>query len=348
MPRVSVKKTGKNRKTAVDALLNRAANDTLRNKNSDNHGGAMTTPIKAKKAALIKLPDVNELLKSFLDSQDIREISKKAYRSGLDKFFAWLNTSGIRQPDRETILKFKSTLVESGAAANTVNCYLTAVKRFFSYLEGRKKYPNIAKDIKGVTRPRGHLREPLTVGQVRSLLNQVDTSTIQGKRDFAIINLLARTGLRTIEVARASVEDLKQEGGEALLYVMGKGRDSKDDFVLLTEPALRPILAYLKARGWQDPEDPLFASLSDRNYGGRLSTRTIRKILKDNLRAIDIDSPKLSSHSLRHFFATHSLRSGAELQQVQAAMRHASIKTTERYLHNLDRIERGAERFIKI
>jgi integrase/recombinase XerC/integrase/recombinase XerD len=289
---------------------------------------------------------IPELVRTFLDSQDIREVSKLAYKVGLERFVSWLNAERIPQPDRETILRFKSHLIELGLAANTANSYLTAVKRFFTYLEGVRKYPNVAKDIKGIQQPRGHLRESLTLGQVKDLLAGIDTSTLQGMRDFAIVNLLSRTGLRTCELVRADVRDIKQEAAEALLYVQGKGRSSKDSFVLLTEKALNPILAYWKARGKADPGDPLFTSISDRNEGGQLTTRTIRGIVKAALRKINIESDKLTAHSLRHSFATLSLRGGAELVQVRDALRHSSIETTQIYLHNIDRIEKAAERFI--
>lgn len=69
-------------------------------------------------------------------------------------------------------------------------------------------------------------------------------------------------------------------------------------------------------------------------------------IVKDNLRKINIDNPKLSAHSLRHFFATQSLRAGAQLLQVKEALRHLSIETTQKYLHAIDRIKNGAERYV--
>jgi len=283
---------------------------------------------------------------SFLAAQDIKAVSKIAYQNGLKRFLAWLEENQITQPDREAVLKFKTYLQEGGLSAGTVNSYLVAVKRFFAYLEGCRRYPNVAKDVKGIKQPKGHLRESPTVSQVKDMLAQIDRSTLQGKRDFALINLMARTGLRTIEIIRANVEDVKQEAGEALLFVQGKGRDSKDEFVLLTEASLGPILDYLKARGNVEQEDPLFASHSDRNGGQRLTTRTLRQITKDAFRSIGINKKKLSAHSLRHFFATQSLKAGAPLLQVKEAMRHASVETTEKYLHNIERIEKGAERYI--
>jgi len=306
----------------------------------------MNEIIKSGEDRITRSLSVPELMDSFLAAQDIKAVSKIAYQNGLKRFLAWLEENQITQPDREAVLKFKTYLQEGGLSAGTVNSYLVAVKRFFAYLEGCRRYPNVAKDVKGIKQPKGHLRESPTVSQVKDMLAQIDRSTLQGKRDFALINLMARTGLRTIEIIRANVEDVKQEAGEALLFVQGKGRDSKDEFVLLTEASLGPILDYLKARGNVEQEDPLFASHSDRNGGQRLTTRTLRQITKDAFRSIGINKKKLSAHSLRHFFATQSLKAGAPLLQVKEAMRHASVETTEKYLHNIERIEKGAERYI--
>ncbi|MBA7616877.1 Tyrosine recombinase XerC [subsurface metagenome] len=291
--------------------------------------------------------DMPSLIEDFLAAQDVRPISKEVYRKGMERFLSWIASNGIQQPDREAILRFKTFLIELNLAANTVNSYLVAVKRFFAYLEGKRLYPDIAKGVKGAKQPKVHLREALTIAQVQEMLAAIDTSTIRGKRDFSMINLMARTGLRTIEVIRADVEDIKQQGGEGLLFVQGKGRDSKDDFVILTDAALRPIRHYLKARGVSDQKAPLFVSLSDRNKGQRLTTKTIREAVKNYLKKVNIDSPKLCAHSLRHFFATQALKAGSPLLQVKEAMRHASIETTQKYLHNLERIEKGAERFIE-
>jgi len=291
--------------------------------------------------------DTPALMKDFLAAQDVRPISKEVYRKGLDRFLSWISSSGIQQPDREAILRFKNFLIELDLSANTVNSYLVAVKQFFRYLEGKRIYPDIAKGVKGVKQPRGHLREALTTSQVKEMLAMVDASTVQGKRDFAIINLMARTGLRTIEVIRADAGDIRQQGGEALLFVQGKGRDSKDEFVILMDAALRPLRRYLRARESNGQGSPLFVSLSDRNKGQRLTTKTVRTLIKGYLKKINIDSPKLCAHSLRHFFATQSSKAGAPLLQVKEAMRHASIETTQKYLHNLERIENGAERYIE-
>lgn len=291
--------------------------------------------------------DIPALIEDFLEAQDVRPISKEVYRKGMERFLSWLSSNRIQQPDRKAILRFKTFMIELDLSANTVNSYLVAVKQFFAFLEGSRLYPDIAKGIKGAKQPRGHLREALTASQIQEMLAGIDMTKIQGLRDFAMINLMARTGLRTIEIVRSNIGDIRQQGGEALLFVQGKGRDSKDDFVILMDAALSPIRRYLKARGSNGLGSPLFVSLSDRNKGERLTTKTVRAAVKAYLREVNIDSPKLCAHSLRHFFATQALKAGSPLLQVKEAMRHASIETTQKYLHNLERIENGAERFIE-
>ena len=114
----------------------------------------------------------------------------------------------------------------------------------------------------------------------------------------------------------------------------------------MTHNALKPIYEYLQARGRVSDTEPLFVSVSDRNNGQRLTTRSIRRIAKEHLRDIHLDSDRLTAHSLRHTFATVALKNGAPLLQVKEAMRHNSVETTMIYAHSLDRISNGAERYV--
>lgn len=304
--------------------------------------------IESEKGAITKALNIAQAVQDFLDAQDIRAISKEVYRQGLNRFLTWQESNQITQPTRNDLLRFKDFLKESGLAVNTCNSYLIATKRFFGYLHSEFGYPDITKGIKGFMQPRGHLREALTDSQVSEMQNKIDISTIQGKRNLALITLMADTGLRTCSIVKLDLRDLKQIGEKAKLFYKGKGRDEKDQFSFLQEDTLKMIMFYLKARGKVRSEDPLFCSHSDRNKGQRLTTRTIRGLIKDLLREINFDDPRLSAHSFRHFFATNSLSNGAEIFAVSKAMGHASIETTQIYLHELDRMGKGAaERFVK-
>jgi len=295
--------------------------------------------------------NIDKLVDSFIESQDVRANSKNTYRRSLKGFLAWIIKNSINTPTRNEILQYKaylsSKIENDKLSALTASNYLVSVRKFYEWAEGMKLYPNIAKGIKGFKRAKGFRKDPLTVGQIKELFKIVDTSTLQGKRDYALLNLLVRTGLRTIEIVRANIEDIRQESGEAILDIQGKGRDSKDDFVLLTDSTLKPILAYLQVRGSVEDKAPLFTSLSDRNKNQRLTTKSISRIVKAYLRAINLDSKKLTAHSLRHTAITLSLKAGATIQEAQALGRHADINTTMIYAHNIDRIKNAPERKIE-
>lgn len=300
--------------------------------------------VKGDDQAVARSIDFSEMINSFLDSQDIRSVSKEVYRKGLERLLIWLAENNIIQPDRQSILGFKVYLMESGLSANTVNCYLVGARRFFSYLEGSRLYPDIAKGIKGAAQPKGHLRDPLTASQIKEMLSAIDRSTLQGKRDSAMIVLMARTGLRTVSIVKANIEDIKQSGECVRLSYKGKGRDSKDAEVFLFDDSLKLIYSYLKARGKTKASDPLFVSHSDRNKNQALTTRTVSFVVKSLLRKIGVDSPKLSAHSLRHFRITDSVRKGASIPATQAMAGHASIETTMKYYHEYDRETNAAEK----
>ena len=284
----------------------------------------------------------------FLRSLDVSERSRATYTRSLKQFIGWLADTGRNtlQLQREDILAYKEYL-QSSKSAYTVTLYLTSVRKLYQYLESQKVYPDITRGIKGSKKPRGFRKDTLSQNQLREVLDSMELKSLEGQRDYAMFNLMARTGLRAIEVSRALVGDIRQETGQPVLWIQGKGRDSKDDFVILTPEALEPIKSYLKARGRVKKDEPLFCSHSDRNRGEDLTTRSVSRIIKQALRGVGLDDSRLTAHSLRHTAISLSIQGGASLQQAQAMARHSDSKTTLVYFHNLERISLGAEKFIK-
>lgn len=291
----------------------------------------------------------------FLSEQDVSPASRETYTRSLRQFVSWLEQTGragrLRELQRDDILAFKESLQASGKSAYTTSGYLTVVRKLFEWLEAKKLYPNIAKNIKGTKKPRGFRKDCLSEEQLRNVISAMDATSLEGARDYALFNLVARTGLRTVEVARATVADMRREAGQAVLWIQGKGRDSKDDFVVLTEKAETPLRVYLAMRasrhGRIEPEAPLFCSHSSRNNGRPLTTRSISRLIKQALRRAGLDDSRLTAHSLRHTAITLSIKGGASLQQAQAMARHSDPRTTEIYFHNLARVKDGAEKYIK-
>lgn len=309
-------------------------------------------PIVASNNSLDEKNQFTNWIEQFLASQDVTQGSRTTYRSALRQFFDWFSENNITNPTRETILTYKEWLDAKGLKPFTRSGYLVAVRRFFEWAESLKLYPNIAKGIKGARRAiKTHQKNALTVDQIEKLLNSIERTTLQGARDFALINLLFRTGLRLIEIKRAQIVDLemKDDDDGALLWIRGKGRDGKDDFVVVTEEALAPIMAYIRQRKAKNVQEPLFASISDRNYGGYITTFSLSRLIKQRLRAAGIESKRITAHSLRHTFGVMAIQAGASLYEVQLAMRHTAPTTTEIYLGDIERskrLEGGPERRI--
>jgi integrase/recombinase XerC/integrase/recombinase XerD len=299
---------------------------------------------RSDETAITQSLDYSVIIDRFLLAHDIKPKSKETYRRALRQFFKYLDDQAITRPTRESLIAYKAYLINKNLSAYTVSAYIIATRKLFQWTESERIYPNIASQIKGQKKPKGFKKDALSVKQAQKLLTIMETDTLSGARDYALVNLLVRTGLRTIEATRADIEDIRQQSDQAVLFIQGKGRDSKDEIVILTEETLEPIRAYISMRG-QGVRDssPLFISHSDRNYGERLTTRSVSRIVKDKLQASGLDDRRLSAHSLRHTAVTFSLIGGATIQEAQTLARHSDINTTLIYAHNLDRIAKAPE-----
>lgn len=286
--------------------------------------------------------DTEEAIAQYIKNIDAKPKTKETYTKALRVFFAW--SGGTVPTDRAQIIAYKEHLT-SNYKASTINAYITAVKGFYSFLEAEGICPNYTANIKGVKNSKGFKKDALTITQAKALLSNKE-NTLEGKRNSAIITLMLYTGLRTVEVERANIEDIRQTGGETLLYIQGKGRDTKDEFVILTAEVIGSIAEYLAMRGKTSPTEPLFAASGNRNQNGRLTTRSISRIIKGAMLETGINSDRLTAHSLRHTAVTLSLLGGATIQEAQQLARHSNINTTLIYAHNINRIKNAAERNI--
>lgn len=303
------------------------------------------------------------VIEMFLNDQDVRNNSRELYGRHISLFFDWIITRGldVDKLTRADILRYKEELLTDHAPL-TVASYLVTVRRFYSWTESIKLYPNIAKGIKTPRRKQDYVKEDLTeydeisgtwnTGKVTALM---EYGRERSPRDFAMISTLIRCGLRTVELTRLNVGDITYKYGQRVLKIWGKGHDGKDDFIVLSEKALSAISAYLKTRGisgdYDNPRaawyaEPLFTSDGNRNYNGRLSTRSVRMIVKDGLRAIGLDSRQYTAHSLRHTTACLLLENGATLTDAQRVLRHTNPATTQIYVESIkekQRVQRATE-----
>lgn len=278
-----------------------------------------------------------DMFNSFIAYLDTSEKTVQTYTRALKQLFKYLAINNIQHPQRADILAFRDDLKATGKKPTTVQNYITATKIFFKWTDQEGLYPNIAENIKGAKLNRDHKKDYLTATQAKEIINSIDTSTLKGLRDYAIIVLMTTGGLRTIEVSRANIEDLRTIGGNTVLFIQGKGKEEKTDYIKVSPQVEKAIRAYLRDRGKTSEDSPLFASTSNNNKGKRLTTRTISGIVKETFKKAGYDSDRLTAHSLRHTAVTLSLLAGKDITEVQQFARHANIGTTMIYNHSLDK-----------
>jgi len=295
----------------------------------------MDVTVIAQSGGLSSPDRLTILVDSFIQAQDVKPSSRNLYRRTLKQYFNWVTKRGylLSEITRVQILEYKEELLSSGMSSLTVGSYITSVRRFYEFTEANKYYPNVAKGIKTPKRKQQFKKQPLLPAQATALLNYYQDRAL---RDYAIVNLLLRTGLRTIELIRANIEDITYKGSQRVLLVQGKGRDERDNFVILTDKAYQPIAEYLALRGKYTSSEPLFTSLSNNSSGERLTTRSISYIAKEGLKAIGLDERSFTAHSLRHTTAVNILRAGGSLETAQFTLRHTNPATTQIYTATLN------------
>lgn len=287
---------------------------------------------------IIEATATSSLFDMWFDYLDVKPKTFETYKRAINAFRIYLVERGIATPTREDIKNYRDYLKENHTSG-TAQTYLTAVKMFFRWAFNSGFYKvNIADHVRGVKVSGDHKKDALTVKQVQSVAHVFDTTTTQGKRDFAIFALMVTNGLRTIEVIRADVGDLRNIGDKTILQVWGKGRDDKGDSVTLDATVERIIRDYLKTRQNVKAGDPLFTGIGNRSVGKRMTSYTISRIAKTAMIKAGLNSPRLTAHSLRHTCATLALLNGATLEEVQQNLRHKNINTTMIYAQHLDKL----------
>ena len=174
------------------------------------------------------------------------------------------------------------------------------------------------------------LPRAMTLPDTERLLDAADEPPFP-ERDRALFELLYATGMRVSEAAGLDLEDV--DFASRLLRVTGKG--NKERIAPFGEAAEEALAAYLPLRqerrgrvADRGDGDPVFVNAR----GGRLTTRSMARLLKRRLRAAGLPS-EISPHALRHSFATHLLEAGADLRAIQELLGHASLSTTQKYTH---------------
>jgi integrase/recombinase XerD len=271
--------------------------------------------------------------------------TQRSYWSQMRAWTAWCQAQAccVVTASALAVKAYRQALVEAGYQAASIAHKLAVLRRV--YAAAMAQGLRADNPALGVHPPRDRraadLLPCLAEGELRQLLAAVPhTDTVPARRDRALLALLAVQGLRTVEVARATVADL-YHGDPVVLRVRGKTRDR----LLPLRPDLAAVLqAYLAARGTVHDDatgTPLVAAVGNRAGGQRLSRRGIRHVVDGYLRQAGLKRPGVSDHALRHTAATLAYKYTRDLRAVQHMLGHADPRTTARYAHLVERLQQN-------
>ena len=187
-----------------------------------------------KKTGLIRGGEFSSsLIQRYISFLDVKPRTVEAYSKNLKPFFLFAQSKGVNsswQITRSLILEYRDFL-KAGKKPTTVQSYITALRLFIRWASQEGLMENVADHIKGAKLDRSHKKDYLTAEQVKRLLASVDRSSLSGARDYAILLLSITGALRTIEIVRANIEDLRTVGDSPVVV------QTVTDTVANVEPA---------------------------------------------------------------------------------------------------------------
>lgn len=255
----------------------------------------------------------------------------ESYLRDLRRFVAFAGQKGARDPaavSRKTLREFVFALKDLGLSAATIRRQVSAIRTYYGYLLGEGKVEADPSDRLEMPRRGRKLPDTLSVTEVESLLAAPQVDEPLAWRDRALLELAYGAGLRVSELCGLKVTDLLM--AEGLVRVFGKG--SKERLVPIGRKVIGAVSVYLhQVRPELDRGKSRERVLLNRR-GEPLSRVGAWGVVKRRAKEAGIRK-RVTTHTLRHSFATHLLEGGADLRAVQEMLGHADLSTTQIYTH---------------
>lgn len=275
--------------------------------------------------ALIQFDKLKEIERQIFNELDVSETTRKEYYVRIKHFIQYINNSVLNY---NTYLEYKRFLGGIDTySISTKNKYLIAARIFLDGLYKLQLIPiKITDNIKVFSQNKLHKKDGLNedaISKIQCYCSTLETSQTN-LRLKAVLALLIFQGLRQIEITRLNVTDIHLKNKTA--YIIGKGQYDKE-LIHLHPTTVKILIAYLDKYRFR--EGALFRSESNNSFGSRLTTKSIREIIKRVLINLEIDG---STHGFRHFFITKLIKSyKGELLTVSKYSRHRTIQMLEVY-----------------
>jgi integrase/recombinase XerC len=267
---------------------------------------------------------INKFFEYISSYRKYSENTLHSYQKDLKKFLSFLELNGINELKRiskKTIQRYVIYLSELNLNPRSISRNLSALRSFYDFLLFNDlTESNPVKDIKNPKLPRKIVKY-LDEEELNSILSlmEKDPEVVQ---EFAMIEFLYSTGLRVSEFCNLKISNIDFE--KKIVKVKGKG--NKIRFIPLTERLIN-LLKNLNVEK-KSPEEFLFTTKN----GGKLYPKYVERIVKRFLSEIS-DDGNVYPHLIRHTFATHLLRRGADLSSIKELLGHADLETTTIYAH---------------
>ena len=290
---------------------------------------------------IVKYDDILQLKNGIFDCIDVTENTRKEYLTRIKHFIHFVKLHGL---NFNTYLEYKRYLSSIDTlSVSTKNKYLISAKIFIDGLNSLQRLPfQINTKVRGFKQSKLHKKDGLCDEDISKIVEYCSSlePTIQNLRLKSILSLLIFQGLRQVEITRLNVIDINLK--DKVAYIIGKGQDDKE-LIHLHPSTVKALKTYLQIYRVRD--GALFRSESNFSSGSRLTTKSIREIIKKVLNELDIDG---STHGFRHFFITKLIKSyKGELLTVSKYSRHRSIQMLEVYNDEIIR-EQDLPRFYNV
>ncbi|TAJ15710.1 site-specific tyrosine recombinase XerD [Marinilabiliaceae bacterium JC017] len=277
--------------------------------------------------------EINEFRNYLKVEKGLSDNSIHAYVTDLTKLVAFLEEKNYKLAPEDVRLNHLKEMMEwvanKGISPRTQARVISGIKSFYKFLMIEEKVDRDPTALLESPKIGRKLPEILSVEEIDSIINAVDTKKPEGQRNKAILETLYSCGLRVSELIDLKISNLFFESG----FVKIEGKGNKERLVPISTKAIKEINLYLSEYRrnlniFPEHEDILFLN----RRGKKLSRVMIFTIIKNLTKRLGFVK-NISPHTFRHSFATHLIDGGANLRAVQEMLGHESIITTEIYTH---------------
>jgi integrase/recombinase XerD len=248
-----------------------------------------------------------------------------SYCSDVGKFLDGLDGVSPEKVVADDIVTFLKGM--DGMSERTQARFVSALRSFYRWMVLEGSVSDNPCDLVDSPKLGRYLPDVLSEEEVEAILSVADTSSSQGIRDKAILEILYGCGLRVSETVGMKISCMYFDEG----FIRVRGKGSKERLVPVGGYAVDAVRTYLEVRPLaadKESDDILFLN----RYGRKLSRQSVFKMIKTSALLAGIRK-NISPHTLRHSFATHMIERGADLRVVQDMLGHESVTTTEIYTH---------------